>query len=63
MSTNDPQRDVLAISQTAGLTLTEERIAAIAVGAKTIRASLEALFAADFGTSEPASRFRPPPAR
>ena len=56
----DPRAAVRSLAELAGVPMTRERIAALALALPLLEASLLALAAVEYGEVEPACRFRPP---
>ncbi len=54
--------EVAFLARLAGITVPEQRLAALAAGFAGTQAICEALSNLDLGATEPASRFLPPPA-
>lgn len=58
----DDLRDTVRRSaKLAGLPLSEERIAALAMAFRFFQPAIAVLAETDYGDAEPAGRFRPPP--
>jgi hypothetical protein len=55
--------EVAFLARLAGLTVPEQRLAALAIGFAGTQAICEALSHLDLGTTEPASQFLPPAAQ
>jgi hypothetical protein len=63
MSADELEREVRALAMSLGLHLAEERLPPLMFGLGLMRTSAEAVLRHDYGQTEPASRFRTPPAR
>jgi hypothetical protein len=61
MPPNDAEQQAQILSESTGIIVPEARLTAIALGAKTLRTSIDACLAFDLPGIEPASRFLPPP--
>ncbi len=58
---DDPRETIRRLATLAGMTLSEERIAALVPALPFVQAGLAALASVDYREAEPASRFRPLP--
>ena len=56
----DPRDTVRSMAELAGVPMTRERIAALALALPIVQAGQQALAAVEYGEVEPACRFRPP---
>ncbi len=56
---DDPRETVRRLAALAGVPLSDERIAALALLLPAVQAAAAALAAVDYGGAEPAGRFRP----
>ncbi len=56
----DPRDIVRGLAELAGLPMTRERIAALALAMPMIEATVRILAAVEYGDVEPAGGFRPP---
>lgn len=63
MSADELEREVRALAMSVGLHLADERLTPLTFGLGLMRTSSEAVLRHDYGQTEPASRFRTPPAR
>jgi len=57
----DPRETVRRLAGLAGVPMSEERIAALALVFRLLQPAIALLCALDYGDAEPAGRFRPPP--
>ena len=58
---DDARETIRRLATLAGVPLTEERIAALALTLPFVQAGVAALADIDYGEAEPAARFRPRP--
>ncbi len=56
---DDPQETVRRLATLAGMSLPDERIAALALAQPFVQTGFAALAAVDYGEVEPADRYRP----
>ncbi|MBI2913483.1 MAG: hypothetical protein HYY03_06145 [Chloroflexi bacterium] len=56
----DPRDSARSLADLAGVPLTRERIAALALALPIVQAGQQALASVQYGEVEPACRFRPP---
>ncbi len=56
----DPRDAARSVARLAGVPLTRERIAALALTLPMVQAGQQALASVEYGEAEPACRFRPP---
>lgn len=55
----DPRETVQRLASLAGVPLSDERVAALALVLPAVLPAIAALAAVDYGETEPAGRFRP----
>jgi hypothetical protein len=59
---DDPRDTVRSLAALAGVPMSEERVAALAMVFRQFEPAMRRLSALDYGDAEPAARFRPPAA-
>ena len=57
---DDPRDTVRGLAALAGVPMTTQRIAALALALPLLRAGADALYAIEYGDTEPAPGFKPP---